>query len=61
MDVDILITGLIALVLGLVCLLIKSNMKEYPNKSYTGANFLWSMYALLTGGIFLIIWSFFSE
>jgi hypothetical protein len=61
MNVDILIIGLIALILGLIGLAIKSNMKEYPHKSYTGAKFLWSSYLLLGVGSFLIIWSFFSE
>lgn len=61
MNFDVLITGLIALGLGLVGLIIKSNMNEYPHKSYTGAKFLWSVYLLLAGGSGLIIWSFFFE
>lgn len=60
MNVDTLIIGLISLILGLIATAIKSSMKEYPERSYTGANFLWSSYLLLGCGIFLIIWSFFS-
>jgi hypothetical protein len=60
MDIEILIIGLVAFALGLIGLIIKSNTKDYPYKSYTGAKFLWSNYVLLGLGLVLIIWSLFS-
>jgi hypothetical protein len=59
MNVDTLIIGLIACVFGLIGLIVKSNGRDYPKKSYTGAKFLWSIYLLLGVGVFLVIWSFF--
>lgn len=61
MDVDVLIIGLIAFLIGLIGLVVKSNQKDYPKKSYTGAKFSWSIYLLLGVGAFLVAWSFFAD
>jgi hypothetical protein len=54
-----LIIGLVSLALGTIGVAIKSNMKDYPAKSYSGASFLWSIYLLIGCGILLVISSFF--
>ncbi len=61
MNWNTLITGLMSLVLGLIGLIIKSNLKESQRGSMTSAQVITGTYALLGAGIFLIIWSLFSE
>ena len=46
-------------ILGLIGFARKRKTKDYPYKSYTGPQFLWSIYLLLGCGGILIIWSFF--
>jgi len=61
MSWNTLVTGLISLLFGLIGLIIKSNLKEDQKGSITSAHVITGTYALLGAGIFLIIWSLFSE
>jgi len=58
-DFNVLIIGLIAFVLGLVGIAIRSSNEEHRKNSYTGVQFTWSIYILFGTGVILIIWSFF--
>lgn len=61
MNIDTLLIGLLAFLLGLIGLVIKADTKDYSDKSYTGVQFSWSVYLLIGVGAFLIIWSFFND
>lgn len=61
MNISTLIIGLMSSILGLIGFARKRKTKDYPYKSYTGPQFLWSIYLLLGCGGILIIWSFFWE
>lgn len=61
MDDRLLIWGLISLIAGLIGLLLRPLAEKEPKGSVTRAHVIWDTYILLAVGIFLIIWSFFSE
>lgn len=58
MDVNVLIIGLIAIVIGLIGIALRSTNEEYRKNSYTGSHFTWGTYVLLGIGVFLVIMSF---
>jgi len=56
-----LIVGLSSITLGLIGLVVKSNVKDDSKNSLTSAQLKWGTYSLLAAGVFLVFWSILSE